>query len=86
MSLLVIGFGRNNDHEGQPKETWAMFFLMQIDVPQRLLVHKLETERQTCRAFAGSSDIFSTGGLLHQFSLRGWHIIGPVIWFPTGEE
>ena len=86
VSLLVIGFGRKATIMKASQKNWAMLFLMQIDVPQWLLIHKLATERQTFRAIAGSSDIFSTGGLCHPVSLQGWHIIGHVVWFPTGEE
>ena len=67
------------DNAGVPKAYWTL--LEKVDVPQSLLVEKLETERQTFQAIGGSTEKkSSTGQILEPGLLKSWHIVAQYIW------
>ena len=58
-----------------------------VDVPQSLLVEKLDTERQTFRAIGGSTEPnSSTGQMLEPGLMKSWHILAQFIWFANEGE
>lgn len=73
------------DNAGIPKAFWTL--LGKIDVPQSLLVEKLDTERQTFRAIGGSTEPkSSTGQILEPGLMKSWHIVAQFIWFANEGE